>query len=591
MSHSLTRVVLAGSLFALVLAALSWQADAQDGVMTAAEVEGRIVARLVADGRIEFGFQPEGGQRILPRSRYFPVNARVDSWLVSSIVELDGEGLGRITARRLANRQVEFGFIPTGGERLLPRSRFFPANAQVDRWLRSSVISLSERSGPVSGESGTTPQGNDQSQPAPYTCVDASTHTPLHDAVYAADAALIRSIAAACPQYLDLISPEYFYDQTPLSLAIGRRNSEAAQILVDAGADPDRRINPAFRVGTHLTYAIGLAETAMARILLDAGADPNAIDTEQFYHQTPLSLAILQADETLLDALLAAGADPNLPISPDFRVGTHLTYAVGLGDVNVVRRLLDAGADANVIDTEQFHDQTPLSLAIKSGDLEMLRALIAAGADPNLPVSPDFRVGAHLTYAVGLGEVAVVRILLDAGADPNVIDTEQFYEESPLSLAVKARDAEMVRALVNAGADPNQTLEQFNDVTPIEIAIEEGDPEILAILQAGVQPGGSQGATGTGTQPQTGQAPSSGTAPNPVDGDCWVGLVVTPGERCAYPGTSNEFTVDAAGNGQFLLFSSGNSLSLLDLTINGARYNFAAHKQADGAWLITTVGS
>ena len=81
--------MLAGSLFALVLAALSWQADAQGGAMTAADVEGRIVARLVADGRIEFGSQPEGGQCILPRSRFFPVNARVDSWLVSSIVELD----------------------------------------------------------------------------------------------------------------------------------------------------------------------------------------------------------------------------------------------------------------------------------------------------------------------------------------------------------------------------------------------------------------------------------------------------------------------------------------------------------------------
>ena len=99
-----------------------------------------------------------------------------------------------------------------------------------------------------------------------------------------------------------------------------------------------------------------------------------------------------------------------------------------------------------------------------------MRILIAAGADPNVKVNADFSVGTHLTYAVGLGDTEIVQILLDAGANPNVVDTEQFYDESPLSLAVKANDAEMVRTLFNAGADPNQELEQFKDVSPLDIA-------------------------------------------------------------------------------------------------------------------------
>ena len=60
-----------------------------EGIMTPLLPDGRIVARLLADGRIEFGFQPEGGDRILPRSRYFPANARVDRWLRSSLIELE----------------------------------------------------------------------------------------------------------------------------------------------------------------------------------------------------------------------------------------------------------------------------------------------------------------------------------------------------------------------------------------------------------------------------------------------------------------------------------------------------------------------
>ncbi len=104
-------------------------------------VDGRIVARLLADGRIEFGFEPEGGERLLPRSRYFPANAG-GGWLASSDVVLNGEQLGRITARRLADGRVEFGFIAPDGERILPSSRYFPASASVGRWLRSSVIGL-----------------------------------------------------------------------------------------------------------------------------------------------------------------------------------------------------------------------------------------------------------------------------------------------------------------------------------------------------------------------------------------------------------------------------------------------------------------
>ena len=104
---------------------------------------GRIVARRLADGRTEFGWQPaEDGQRVLPRSRYFPTGAQVDRWLRSSPIEVDGVEIGRINARLLADGRIEFGFTPTGGERILPSSRYFPVGAAVDRWLRSTVIEL-----------------------------------------------------------------------------------------------------------------------------------------------------------------------------------------------------------------------------------------------------------------------------------------------------------------------------------------------------------------------------------------------------------------------------------------------------------------
>ena len=110
---------------------------------TAESGSGRIVARRLADGRTEFGWQPaDGGARVLPQQRYFPTDATVDRWLRSSPIEANGVEIGRINARLLADGRIEFAFTPTGGERILPPSRYFPVGAGVGRWLRSTEIEL-----------------------------------------------------------------------------------------------------------------------------------------------------------------------------------------------------------------------------------------------------------------------------------------------------------------------------------------------------------------------------------------------------------------------------------------------------------------
>ena len=60
----------------------------------------------------------------------------------------DVSDMVRITARKLSSGTIEFGLQQrTGpdawGERMLPASRFFPADAAVDRWLRSSPLTVS----------------------------------------------------------------------------------------------------------------------------------------------------------------------------------------------------------------------------------------------------------------------------------------------------------------------------------------------------------------------------------------------------------------------------------------------------------------
>ena len=129
-------------------------ADAQ----SAETVTGQITARLLNDGRIEFGWQPSVGARVLPRLRFFPSDPTRGQWLNSSQIVVDGKVIGQINARRLDSGRTEFTFTPTSREPILPPNRYFPTSAQVNKWLRSSVIVFN-----LPGQAGNADDGSVQS--------------------------------------------------------------------------------------------------------------------------------------------------------------------------------------------------------------------------------------------------------------------------------------------------------------------------------------------------------------------------------------------------------------------------------------------
>ena len=68
--------------------------------------------------------------------------------------------------------------------------------------------------------------------------------------------------------------------------------------------------------------------------------------------------------------------------------------------------------------------------------------------------------------------------------------------------------------------------------------------------------------------------------------DCSVGLVLRLHESCTYPGTSDEFWIDASGFGHFLFLTASASINAQNANINNHPYDFAARKQNDGTWII-----
>ena len=119
----------------------------------------RIVARLLEDGKVEFGLQQlrdgSWSGRILPRARLFPLSTSAGSWLASTPVtltvaeladDLAADATVRIVALKRDDGKVEFALQQqqdgSWSDRVLPGRRLFPPTAAVGRWLVSSTLTL-----------------------------------------------------------------------------------------------------------------------------------------------------------------------------------------------------------------------------------------------------------------------------------------------------------------------------------------------------------------------------------------------------------------------------------------------------------------
>ena len=100
-----------------------------------------ITVRLADDGRLEHGVLLADGRLVLPRKRFLDIDAEVDRWKISTMIEAeDGQAIGRIRARRLADGRVELGFRDANGIAIAPDILYVPAELPPGLWLRSSQI-------------------------------------------------------------------------------------------------------------------------------------------------------------------------------------------------------------------------------------------------------------------------------------------------------------------------------------------------------------------------------------------------------------------------------------------------------------------
>ena len=307
------------------------------------------------------------------------------------------------------------------------------------------------------------------------------------------------------------------HSKTALMLACQKGNTNAINVLLKSGADPnitDVEGNTCLR-----TAVLKSCSKETLQAIIDHGADVNAADKD---NETAL-LAACQCENTnAIDVLLKAGANPNIAnaegytclfcavirrcrketlqaiidhgadVNATCKGSTALMAAFPKGNTSAINVLLNAGADAKIADDE---GSTCLHYAA-GGDCskKVLQTLIECGGDVNVTNKTN---KSPLIIACQKGKTDVVHVLLDAGADPSVADTTGNTCLHYASLAGNC-SKQVLQTVIDHGADVN-AINKMN-ASPLSFACSRGNADAInVLLKAGAYANNADEALGGNT--------------------------------------------------------------------------------------------
>lgn len=254
--------------------------------------------------------------------------------------------------------------------------------------------------------------------------------------------------------------------------------------LLDMGADVNTKDKEGW---SPLLNALGMNHFQAAEILIDAGADVNYKLPTSPFDKTPLMKAASVGSLSMVEILLSKGAAVNAKREDGT---TALIFAASGGHLAVVQKLLTAGADIHARNTEQgalgasllqghrevaeflraAGAQLNLSEAAACGLTDEVRALLAAGASPD--------EGAAIAHAARSENLEIIILLVEAGANINAQDSDG---NTALHHAAQWEMYDIARYLLtkcNALAD----IENDDDETPFDLAINSNDTEMVRLF-------------------------------------------------------------------------------------------------------------
>ena len=253
------------------------------------------------------------------------------------------------------------------------------------------------------------------------------------------------------------------HHNTALRSAVGAGQLEAAQLLIEYGAD----VHQVNHGGSSLMEAAIYSENPRTVQWLGRnGLEIGIVELSAIGDRDGV-VSLLELDLTGLS-------------QRDRRGLTPLHHAARCGHIELIQVLIDLGADMHAANR---HGHVPLSIAVEEGQIESTECLLANGADPNAR-GGHYR-GTVLHRAVLHRSLQMVNALLSAGADPNCRDANG---KTPLHDAIGVGNQKIVaRMLIAPGINitlrTGKTKYSERGETALEYAKNRGKTRIVKMLE------------------------------------------------------------------------------------------------------------
>ncbi len=319
----------------------------------------------------------------------------------------------------------------------------------------------------------------------------------LHAAVMAGNLTEATRLASGSQNLLKEINVA---GQTPLILAISRKDEQMIDALLSAGADSGQTDLDG---NTPLHHAVLSANHQIFEKILARTGNPDPVNS---YGETPLLLAARVGKVSLIRSLLDAGADFNHKDARGNTILHILCTRPGAGREAIVERLASQVRDVNL---RNFDDRTPLHLAVMAGNLAVVNSLLDAGAriDARLPdgsavlffckpllISNLIGKGADINLQNNAGYNVMVNARINGDLERVAFlkktglfgrRSRRFKvngHETDIFAAVRAENLQDIREIIKLAPEELDAREPELAATPLHLAAELGKPEVVKQL-------------------------------------------------------------------------------------------------------------
>lgn len=340
-----------------------------------------------------------------------------------------------------------------------------PRNAPAARALLLAggiVISCGVGAQQAQGQGGERGPSTEQPVLTPAQSARLAETDAVQRAIVKNDAAEVKRLLARG------IKPDFDFNEayrgrsgeSPLTMALHRNRVEIVRLLLEAGADPNRRDGfgklPIHRASSDAALAL----------LTQHGADAAAADRAVLAGPPPAQALwnlIDRADDAeAAKLLIAKGADPGALLGRE----TLLERALFRRRWRIARVLADAGASLHPADAPGCQRETWQCHSVQAARLATLDAPTLAHLKAR---------GLDLDRVAANGQTALASLLLD----PPPMGMVALKPDGGRGPSIEpASELSRIRTLLDAGADPNR---QYRGFTPLMLAVGvPGKPRALA---------------------------------------------------------------------------------------------------------------